>query len=58
MNSARPHGVQRKTLDNNDLNQVGVQRFSEDKGLGGMLSLAGSKTWSRSLLFKDFRVQH
>ena len=50
--------MQRKTLGNNDLNQVGVQRFSEDKGLGGMLSLAGSKTRSRSLLFKDFRGQH
>ena len=33
----------RKTLDNNDLNQVGVQRFfSENKGLVRALSFAGS----------------
>ena len=32
-----------KTLDNNDLNQVVVSSgFSENKGLGGVLSLAGS----------------
>ena len=32
-----------KTLDNNDLNQVVASSgFSENKGLGGVLSLAGS----------------
>ena len=32
-----------KTLDNNDLNQVvEFSGFSENKGLGGVLSLAGS----------------
>ena len=32
-----------KTLDNNHLNQVVPSSgFSENKGLGGMLSLAGS----------------
>ena len=32
-----------KTLDNNDLNQVMASSgFSENKGLGGVLSLAGS----------------
>ena len=33
----------RKTLDNNKLNQVGIQRFfGENQGLGEVLSLAGS----------------
>ena len=33
----------RKTLDNNHLNQVVASSgFSKNKGLGGMLSLAGS----------------
>ena len=33
----------RKTLDNNGLNQVVASSgFSENKGLGGVLSLAGS----------------
>ena len=33
-----------KTLDNNDLNQVMASSgFSENKGLCGVLSLAGSK---------------
>ena len=33
----------RKTLDNNDLNQVVASSgFIENKGLGGVLSLAGS----------------
>ena len=33
----------RKTLGNNDLNQVVASSgFSENKGLGGVLSLAGS----------------
>ena len=33
----------RKTLDNNDLNQVVASSgFSENKGLAGVLSLAGS----------------
>ena len=45
----------RKTLDNNDFNQVVASSgFSENKGLGGVLSLSGSKTWSRSFLLKDF----
>ena len=35
--------LQWKTLDNNDLNQVvAFSGFSENKGLGGVLSLAGS----------------
>ena len=35
--------MDRKTSDNNDLNQVGVQRFfRENKDSGGALSLAGS----------------
>ena len=34
----------RKTLDNNDLNQVVASSgFSENKGLGGVLSLTGSE---------------
>ena len=34
---------ERKTLDNNDLNQIVVSSgFSENKGLGGVLSLTGS----------------
>ena len=33
----------RKTLDNNDLNQIGHLRvFSKNKGLGGVLRLTGS----------------
>ena len=37
------HHPCRKTLDNNHLNQaVASSGFSENKGLGGMLSLAGS----------------
>ena len=45
----------RKTLDNNDFNQVVASSgFSENKGLGGVLSLSGSKTWSRSFLLEDF----
>ena len=45
----------RKTLDNNDLNQVVASSgFSENKGLTGVLSLRAHKTWCRSFLFKDF----
>ena len=42
-------------MDNNDFNQVVASSgFSENKGLGGVLSLPGSKTWSRSFLLEDF----
>ena len=41
----------RKTLDNNDLNQVVASSgFSENKGLTGVLSLRAHKTWCRSFL--------
>ena len=46
----------RKTLGNNDLNQVVASSgFSENKGLGGGSVSRAHKTWSRSFLFKDFR---
>ena len=46
----------RKTLGNNDLNQVvASSSFSENKGLGGGSVSRAHKTWSRSFLFKDFR---
>ena len=39
----RAECIDRKTLDNNDLNQVVTSSgFSENKGLGEVLSLAGS----------------
>ena len=45
----------RKTLDNNDLNQVVASSgFSENKGLTGVLSLRAHKTRCRLFLFKDF----
>ena len=47
----------RKTLGNNDLNQVVTSSgFSENKGLGGGSVSRAHKTWSRSFLFKDFRL--
>ena len=46
----------RKTLGNNDLNQVvAFSDLSENKGLGGGSVSRAHKTWSRSFLFKDFR---
>ena len=40
----------------NDLNQVVVSSgFSENKGLGWVFSLAGSKTWFWSFLLRNFR---
>ena len=45
----------RTTEDNNDLNQVVASSgFSENKGLGGVLSRWAHKTRPWSLLFKDF----
>ena len=45
----------RKTLGNNDLNQVVASSgFSENKGLGGGSVSQAHKTWSQSFLFKDF----
>ena len=44
-----------KTSDNNDLNQVVASSgFSENKGLGGVLSLAGSQNL---VLVLDFRIR-
>ena len=45
----------RTTEDNNDLNQVVASSgFSENKGLGGVLSRWAHKTRPWSFLFKDF----
>ena len=50
-----PFSPTRKTLGNNDLNQVVASSgFSENKGLGGGSVSRAHKTWSRSFLFKDF----
>ena len=52
---ARPPFMNRKTLGNNDLNQVVASSgFSENKGLAGGSVSRAHKTWSRSSLFKDF----
>ena len=46
----------RKTLDNNDLNQVVASSgFSANKGLVGVLSLRAHKTWCRSFLLRIFQ---
>ena len=49
----------RKALDNNDLNQVeGFSGFSENKDLGGMLSLAGLQKLVSVVVIEGFSLQH
>ena len=53
--------IDRKTLDNNDLNQVVASSgFSENKDLGrvwvGCSASRAHKTLSGSFLLKDFRI--
>ena len=48
----------RKTLDNNDLNQLGASSGfnSESKCLDGVLVSVAHKIWSRPFLLKDFHL--
>lgn len=49
----------RKALDNNDLQQVeAFSGFSENKDLGGMLSLAGLQKLLSVVLIEGFSLQH
>ena len=49
----------RKALDNNDLQQVeAFSGFSENKDLGGMLSLAGLQKLLSVVLIEGFSLKH
>ena len=52
-------GAHRKTLDNNDLNQVMRPAvLVKTRIWGGVQSRMLKKTWSRSFLFNDFRAHN